>query len=125
MRFSSRIAIINSVFARSASDCLLAASASTLATRSNSMLTWSLIRSAHSIWLTVPTSSIMRGFSQKRGVERGLSRQSYVETSGGRQKRALRLFLAQQLAGNHQPLNFAGAFANRAELYITIELFGG
>jgi hypothetical protein len=31
----------------------------------------------------------------------------------------------QQLAGNHQALNFAGAFADGAQLYIAIKLFGG
>src|SRR5271166_1835309 len=37
----------------------------------------------------------------------------------------LQLLLAEELAGNDQPLNFAGAFADGAELDVTIILFGG
>src|SRR6516225_2323499 len=36
----------------------------------------------------------------------------------------LLLFLAKQLARNDEALNFAGTFANRAELRISIELLG-
>src|SRR5579864_9250813 len=34
------------------------------------------------------------------------------------------LFLSEKLASDHQPLNFAGALANGAELNVPVEFFG-
>lgn len=41
--------------------------------------------------------------------------------SGGPGVSPLFLLLLQQLTSNHEPLNLAGAFANRAELHVTVK----